>query len=756
MIPSHKLSGAIEGALAGGGDPATSPLYVFGPFLRLIAVAGVASVVFGAAIWLAVVTVVVVSGMYRLVMIWITDGTGGTGLNEEEFGEWAVMINAGITVVEYTLTFLVSVAALVTFLADRFPILDKSFLGVSLGTGVAVGASVLIGFAVNRGPRVAARIFGPATAAVLLLLWTMIGATIWRYGLRLPLWDWAAFSSANIGITLGGYARILALMTGIEIFANLVAAYDGPARVRSRKAFGSLVIVMGTTALTMLIVGPAVYDLADASNHDVSVFTQTMDRVLPAPLPYIGTLIGIAVLFSAAAASAQGIQNLSLGLRYRHYIPPFLGERNAYDVAANPVWAQVAVCVVCFVAFGADEEIYLALYAAGVFILLGLTGWAAVKRLTRETRRKPSFGGVAAIAATGLAAVLTSGATLIIFEERFTDGAWFYFVIIPVFYVMFRHFRRRLGAPRSIDDRLGKAIASSNLPPDFGDALYAGVSYANILVPLDLSPNAELALAQAQTMARNYNGKIRLLTVLEAEAEPTDEERARAYLDDVAQDLSEGGYRSEVAIRRGSPAEAIGSEATAKGTDLIIMSTHAQSQLSRWVASHVTTQVLHQTTPPVLLIRPTNDWRSTRTRFQRILVTLDGSETSEQVLPHVHEIASKFGGHVTLLSVSEGSQDDARADTLRQYLSGVAKRLAAKGVGVNTRLEESAPTQAILHACEEEHIDLVMMTSHGTGGLKRQDAIKFGSVVGNVIQQAPCPVFVVSGQLEDAFKKLVD
>lgn len=35
---SHRLKGAVEGALAGGGDPATSPLYVFGPFLRLLAV----------------------------------------------------------------------------------------------------------------------------------------------------------------------------------------------------------------------------------------------------------------------------------------------------------------------------------------------------------------------------------------------------------------------------------------------------------------------------------------------------------------------------------------------------------------------------------------------------------------------------------------------------------------------------------------------------------------------------------------------
>ena len=91
---SRKLSNAFEGALAGGGDPATSPLYIFGPFLKLIVVAGVAQVTFGASVWLVVFTIAMVSAMYRLVMQWVTDGSGGSGLSEEEFGSWAVKLNA--------------------------------------------------------------------------------------------------------------------------------------------------------------------------------------------------------------------------------------------------------------------------------------------------------------------------------------------------------------------------------------------------------------------------------------------------------------------------------------------------------------------------------------------------------------------------------------------------------------------------------------------------------------------------------------
>ncbi len=116
---SHRLKGAFEGALAGGGDPATSPLYVFGPFLRLLVASGAGAVAFGTPIWMVVATVVVVSLMYRHVMAWIPDGSGGSGLCEEEFGGWAVKVNAAITAIEYTLTFLVSLAALVTFVADR-------------------------------------------------------------------------------------------------------------------------------------------------------------------------------------------------------------------------------------------------------------------------------------------------------------------------------------------------------------------------------------------------------------------------------------------------------------------------------------------------------------------------------------------------------------------------------------------------------------------------------------------------------------
>ncbi|HMU61322.1 MAG TPA: universal stress protein, partial [Gemmatimonadales bacterium] len=642
---SHRLSNAFQGALAGGGDPATSPLYVFGPFLKLIIVAGVAEVTFGASIWMVVFTVVMVSAMYRLVMRWVVDGSGGSGLTEEEFGSWAVKVNAGITFVEYTLTFLVSIAALVTFMADRAPALNDSIGGLPFRTIAAVLISIGIGWLVNRGPKTAARAFGPATLAVLLLLWTMIGATIWQRGFHLPSFDVRAFHPDYLHFTLAGYARILALMTGIEIFANLVAAYDGTSAERSKKAFGSLIIIMGTTCLTMLIVGPAILAEADVSDTHVSVFTQTMDHLLPSPLPWIGTLIGVLVLASAAAASAQGIQNLALGLRYRHYIPAALGIRNRFDVADKPVWVEVGIVALCFLAFGTHEETYLAIYAAGVFILLSMTGWAAAKRLLRQMRAQFSPGAAATLAGTIVAAILTTAATVIIFEERFFEGAWTYLLFIPALYLVFSRFRARLGAPKPLDEHLGRFFTAQYLLPFQRDDLPDGdFGVERIMVPLDGSALAEQALPVAELLARTVDGRIDLMSVKsgrsEGNGEPAESRSATEnYLNRLAETLRQRGVKAGISMRSGNIPEEIGRHGIESNADVIVMATHGRSRVDRLLGRNIATAVVRQTELPVLIIRPTDAWTSRHTAFKKLLVSLDGSVDSEEVLPSARILA---------------------------------------------------------------------------------------------------------------------
>lgn len=757
---SKKLSNSFEGALAGGGDPATSPLYVFGPFLKLVVIAGVAQVTFGATVWLAVFTVVMVSAMYRQVMRWVTDGSGGSGLAEEEFGGWAVKINAGITVIEYTLTFLVSMAALVTFIADRFPVLNDFIAGLQYRTFLAVALSILTAFVVNLGPKVSARAFGPATAAILALLWVMIFATIYQFGFHLPSIDFQAFTlspvtyvengetirSSYLNLTLGGYARILALMTGIEIFANLVAAYEGKRAERSRKAFGSLIIIMGTTAMTMLIVGPAILNLSDPSNIHVSVFTQTMDKILPTWASYAGTLIGVAVLLSACAAAAQGIQNLMLGLRYRHYVPASMGQRNKHDVAGMPVWIMAVLIGLCFLLFGTHEETYLALYAAGVFILLSMTGWAASKRLARNLKTKYSFVGLITLVGTVLASILTSGATIIIFEERFFEGAWSYLIMVPLLYFVFDYYRKRLGAPPSVEDRLGSMISEQRyLPVALLESEAGAVNFNKIIVPLNGSSLAEQVLATSRSFARSFDAKLELIAV--GSGDKFDAKGQAEYLEMVSNLINADGLTANFTIRRGEPAKAIGLFASEINADLIIMTTRGRFAVDSLISDSIAKKLVKKTLIPTLLIRPTDNWRSRRSKFKKILVALDGSEAAEYVLPYIRAFSNTFGSELLLLSVPEGSESEDFSLTIKHYLDDIAETLRNEGQTVETLVTGSGPARSILSVSEEKGVDLIMMASHGRGGVNRE-SIHIGSVTDKVVQESQCPIFVVPLTIE--------
>ena len=788
---SHKLKNAVEGALAGGGDPATSPLYVFGPFLKLIVVAGVAQVTFGASVWMVILTIAVVSAMYRLVMRWVIDGSGGSGLSEEEFGGWAVKVNAAITFIEYTLTFLVSMSAMVTFIADRAPVLNNKFLWMQYRTLLAIALSVLTGWLVNRGPKVAARAFGPATAGVLVLLWAMVIATIAKTGFHLPNIDLRAFRPEFIGFTINGYARILAVMTGIEVFANLVAAYDGSAAEKSKKAFNSLLIIMGTTGITMIIVGPAIFALSDPTDPHVSVFTQTMDQLLPNPLPYLGTLVGIAVLMSASAASAQGLQNLALGLYERNYIPRYMGKRNQFEVADKPVWLEVGIVAICFMFFGTHEETYLAIYAAGVFILLSMTGWAVTKRLVRRAREEFKISKVFLIAGTILAAILTTGSTGIIFVERFFEGAWTYFIFIPILYATFSYFRRHMGQPTPEMEKVGAFDAAQLAGFGFGqyttselvlengevstDVTWSPepkalstwrkekVTIQNVVVLLDGSIYAAQALPAAKMLCKATGAKLHLLSSVKNH---TDEYRERfeetvfarkTYLENLSRNLASQGFETVFAVQPGILAQATAAYLEENDIDLVVLSTIGKSGEKHWQRDGASRKLVRNISKPILMVQAEHGERVDIhwvPRFERILVALDGSIYSERTLPYARAIAQAFTSDVYLMSVPavpDISEYRAPADLLeylhtkkelkmREFLNAVARGLRKDGLNVTTIVTGSTPARAIVDVSREYKVDMVMMTSRGRGGLK---LLFMGSVADRVVQDADQMVFMM-------------
>jgi nucleotide-binding universal stress UspA family protein len=68
--------------------------------------------------------------------------------------------------------------------------------------------------------------------------------------------------------------------------------------------------------------------------------------------------------------------------------------------------------------------------------------------------------------------------------------------------------------------------------------------------------------------------------------------------------LCDSGVPPRIEVAFGRPAEEIVDFAEREGVDLIAMSTHGRSGMSRWLFGSVADKVLHGTHVPILLVRP--------------------------------------------------------------------------------------------------------------------------------------------------------
>lgn len=142
--------------------------------------------------------------------------------------------------------------------------------------------------------------------------------------------------------------------------------------------------------------------------------------------------------------------------------------------------------------------------------------------------------------------------------------------------------------------------------------------YKKILAPLDGSEFSECSLEHVRAVATGCQvPEVVLLRVVEPirqtyelgedwrrDAEGKGQAEAKDYLAKVADDLKKGGVAAETAVVLGQPAEAILDYAKQNQVELIIMSTHGRSGVSRWAFGSVADRVLRHSVAPVLIVAP--------------------------------------------------------------------------------------------------------------------------------------------------------
>lgn len=88
----------------------------------------------------------------------------------------------------------------------------------------------------------------------------------------------------------------------------------------------------------------------------------------------------------------------------------------------------------------------------------------------------------------------------------------------------------------------------------------------------------------------------------------------------------------------------------------------------------------------------------------------------------------------------------------QDVVAAVEEAARDEGIDVTSRIVEGDPAALICTAASEHDAELIVIGSHGWSALRR---FVFGSVSSTVLHEAPCPVLVVRGVVDDAKSETV-
>lgn len=134
-------------------------------------------------------------------------------------------------------------------------------------------------------------------------------------------------------------------------------------------------------------------------------------------------------------------------------------------------------------------------------------------------------------------------------------------------------------------------------------------------------------------------------------------------------------------------------------------------------------------------------------QIQRILCPIDFSEPNEAANQYASLLAKMSGAkliylHIWLPDTPYGSyvymDVDEEQEKDRERLEQI--KPTQEGVSASYVIEFGAPAQRIVEYANENHIDLIVMPTHGRTGLRR---VLMGSVTEEVVRKAECPVLAV-------------
>ena len=451
-LPHQAISKKI-GLAVFASDALSSSAYATQEMLIILSLAGGSAALFGLSIPLAIaiaILLAIVTLSYRQTIFAYPNGGGAYIVARDNLGELPAQIAGAALLTDYILTVAVSISAGVEQITSGFQGL------IPYRVEIAVAVIILMTIVNLRGVKESGRIFAIPTYFFLTIMFLMLGMGFFRYATGslglvegVEAMRHSVLEPLTLFLILRAFSSGCAALTGIEAISNGITAFRQP---RSHNAATTLLWMSGI--LITLFLGITFL------GHQISVQPSEVETIISqlgrtifgdGSILYYLVLAGTAlILLMAANTSYADFPRLAALHAGDGFLPRQLTYRGGRLVFAWGIVALAVAASLLVIAAGANTTQLIPLYAVGVFLSFTISQAGMVVRLRKVGKLKPGemLQGLETVlehdphwrrhlAISAVGAVCTFVVLLIFAITKFTSGAWFVVILIPVLVFIF-------------------------------------------------------------------------------------------------------------------------------------------------------------------------------------------------------------------------------------------------------------------------------------------------------------------------------
>ncbi|NHC42146.1 APC family permease [Bacillus sp. MM2020_1] len=413
----------------------------YGPEQILIVLATIGAAAFWYSIPIAVGVLILLTALilsYRQIIFAYPHGGGAYVVSKNNLGVNPGLIAGGSLLVDYILTVAVSVSAGTDALTSAFPTLHN------YNVEIAIVFVIFITLLNLRGVTESASILAYPVYLFVLALFILIGVGIYNIltgvvapELHTPIGTPVA--GISLFILLRAFASGSSALTGVEAISNAIPNFKDPAPNNAAKTLimmGLLLAILFSGIITLA------YYYGIAPRVEVTVVSQIAEEIFGRNFMYFfiqGTTALILILAANTGYSAFPL--LAVNLAKDKFIPRMFlirGDRLGYS---NGIIILGLASILLILAFHAETEHLIPLYAVGVFIPFTLSQTGMMVKWIRE---KPQ-GWVPKFIINTTGALISFIVTLMFFLTKFNQ-VWSILVFLPIIIFIFHRIKKHYDA----------------------------------------------------------------------------------------------------------------------------------------------------------------------------------------------------------------------------------------------------------------------------------------------------------------------